>query len=258
MSKLIQDFEVIKNIKLNSEYFILVITPPQPLPEIKPDQFAEIRIDFSPATFLRRPISVYDVDYEKNNLSLLIQVVGEGTKKLSGLKAGETINLIYPLGNSFSLPEGQNALLIGGGIGVAPLLFLGRYLTDFQKQPTFLLGFRCADLMVEITEFEKLGKVYITTDDGTAGEKGLVIHHSILKTDQLDFDIIYTCGPEVMMKAVGKYAVSRRIECEASLENTMACGFGACLCCAQKTIHGNKMVCQDGPVFKTSEIIWQT
>jgi len=112
--------------------------------------------------------------------------------------------------------------------------------------------------MVEITEFEKLGKVYITTDDGTAGEKGLVIHHSILKTDQLDFDIIYTCGPEVMMKAVGKYAISCRIECEASLENTMACGFGACLCCAQKTIHGNKMVCQDGPVFKTSEIIWQT
>jgi dihydroorotate dehydrogenase electron transfer subunit len=258
MSKLIQDFEVVQNIKLNSENFILVITPPHPLPEIKPGQFVEIRVDFAPDTFLRRPISVFDISYDKNTLSLLIKLVGEGTKKLSQLERGDVINLIYPLGNSFSLPSGKNALLIGGGIGVAPLLFLGKYLKNHRKRPTFLLGFRSADLVIDLTEFEKLGKVYITTDDGTSGEEGLVTHHSILKPAKPGFDIIYACGPEVMMKAVGEYAENHGINCEVSLENTMACGFGVCLCCVRKTVFGNKMVCTDGPVFKTSEIIWQT
>ncbi|UCG27457.1 MAG: dihydroorotate dehydrogenase electron transfer subunit [Bacteroidales bacterium] len=257
MKKWIQDFTVIENITLNSEYFELIVSPSDPLPEVLPGQFAAIRVDHSPGTFLRRPISIYDTDYQKNTLSFLIQVVGEGTKKLSGLRKSDTLNLIYPLGNTFDTAGVRKPLLIGGGIGIAPLLFLGNHLKDKGLKPVFILGFRHAGLLVDLSPFRKYGEVYLTTDDGSAGERGLVLDHSILRRHKFDFDMIYTCGPEVMMKAVAEFALDRGIQSQVSLENTMACGFGACLCCVQKTRQGNKIVCTEGPVFNSRELVWQ-
>ena len=236
---------------------MLVLKSPEKLPEMFPGQFVEIRIDNSKDAFLRRPISLYDVDEEKQLIYLLIQEVGKGTRKLAGLKVGDKLNLIYPLGNSFSLPEKKGkVLLVGGGVGVAPLLFLARFLEKNNVEAEFLLGFRNRELLVDLTDFEKFGRVYLSTDDGTAGETGTVMDHSILKTSSFTYVKIYTCGPQVMMKAVGKFAETHGIDCEASLENTMACGFGACLCCIQKTVKGNLRVCSEGPVFDTKELVW--
>lgn len=257
MKKFVRDFELIANKRINREYYLLVLKLPDKLPELFPGQFVEIRIDNSNDTFLRRPISLYDVDYEKHLIYLLIQEVGKGTRKLAGLKVGDKLNLIYPLGNSFSLPGQQGkVLLVGGGVGVAPLLFLARFLTQNNVEPEFLLGFRNNELLVNLADFEKFGKVHLSTDDGSEGEAGTVMDHSLLKAASFPYVKVYTCGPQVMMKAVGSFAEALNVECEASLENTMACGFGACLCCIQETVRGNLRVCKEGPVFNTIDLIW--
>ena len=129
MAKRIEDLKIIENKHLNNDFFVLELLGDTKIPEFKPGQFAQVRVDGSPETFLRRPISIHDVDYEKNTFKLLIQCVGKGTSTLSLLKTGDTLNLIYPLGNSFALPaKGEHVLLAGGGCGIAPLLYLGRYL----------------------------------------------------------------------------------------------------------------------------------
>ena len=128
MAKFIEDLKIIGNKRLNNDFFVLELAGNNKIPEFKPGQFAQVKVDGSPETFLRRPISIHDVDYEKNSFKILIQIVGKGTEKLSHLKNGDTLNLIYPLGNSFSLPgENEKVLLVGGGCGIAPLLFLGKY-----------------------------------------------------------------------------------------------------------------------------------
>jgi len=256
MKKYITDFQVIANRRVNKEYFVLSLSGQQQLPEIKPGQFVQVRVDNAPNTFLRRPFSVYDVDYEKNILYLLIQIVGEGTRILSELKNEEKLNLVYPLGNTFSLPDEKKALLIGGGVGVAPLMLLGRWLKQQQIEPVFLFGFRNSGLIVDIDLFNRFGKVIIATDDGSAGEKGVVTQHSFLSNVSGDISMVYTCGPGVMMKAVALWAENNEIPCEASLETYMACGIGACLCCAQETVHGISHVCTDGPVFNSKELVW--
>ena len=256
MKKYVHDFQTITNRRVNEEYFVLSLSGKQQLPEIKPGQFVQVKVNNSPNTFLRRPFSVYDVDYKKNILYLLIQKIGEGTKVLSELKIGEILNLVYPLGNSFSLPDGKKALLIGGGVGVAPLFMLARWLKKHKIEPVFLFGFRNSGLLVDIDLFTGFGKVHIATDDGSTGEKGVVTQHSFLHNVPGDISMVYTCGPEVMMKAVALWAENNDIPCEVSLETYMACGIGACLCCAQETVHGISHVCTDGPVFNSKELVW--
>jgi len=256
MKKRVQDFKVVGNKALNKEYFTLTLQSDSKLPTILPGQFAEIRMDHSQDVFLRRPISFYKVYPDTNRFELLIQKAGKGSRLLSKVHTGETLNLIYPLGNSFTVPEKGRCLLIGGGVGIAPLLLLGEHIRKRKLDLNYLLGFRNRSLMIDFTEYEKYGGVYLTTDDGSFGEKGTVLDHSLLKNGISEYGRIYTCGPEVMMKAVARFAESKGIECEASLENTMACGFGACLCCIQPTSHGNLRVCMEGPVFNTKELIW--
>jgi dihydroorotate dehydrogenase electron transfer subunit len=259
MKKRIEDFSVVDNKALNEEYFILRLQSKGSLPEILPGQFAQVKIEGSPNTFLRRPFSVYDVDYSNNCLFLLIKIVGAGSYHLSLLRRGDRINLIYPLGNSFSKPEGKNVLLIGGGTGVAPMLLLGKYLVEkYGILPGFLLGYRTRNLIIEIDKFNALGKVYITTEDGTAGQKGYVIHHPVLYNDISNFDRIYTCGPEVMMREIAAYSEKKNIPCEVSLENLMGCGIGACLCCVVDTKDkGNINTCTEGPIFNSKKLKWQ-
>ena len=146
-----------------------------------------------------------------------------------------------------------STLLVGGGVGVAPLLYLGAELNAQGCEVTFLLGGRSAKDVLELDLFNKYGRVCVTTEDGTMGEKGFVTNHSVLAES---FDKIFTCGPTPMMKAVACYAKEKAINCEASLENMMACGLGACLCCVEKTTEGNLCVCKDGPVFPISKLLW--
>lgn len=257
MKKYILDLVVKHNIKLHNNYVLIKLTHEHSLPEMKPGQFAELRVDGSTTTFLRRPISINYVDRETNEVWFLIQLVGDGTKKLASVTPGEVINVILPLGNGYSIPEdpNKNVILIGGGVGIAPMLMLGADLQQKGYTPTFLLGARSSNDLLQLEYFKALGEVFVTTEDGSMGEKGYVIQHSVL--NEKKFDMIYTCGPKPMMMAVAKYAKQNSIECEVSLENTMACGIGACLCCVENTTEGHLCVCKEGPVFNINKLLWQ-
>ncbi len=259
MKKIIADFTVISNRGAGTDSFILKLSYSSPLPEILPGQFAEVLVERSPETFLRRPISVFDVDYGKNQLELLIQVVGPGTKALSELEKGASLNMVLPLGNSFTLPDvmpSGKVLLIGGGVGIAPLLMLGKALMKKGIEPEFILGFRNKERIIGYERFTAAGRVHITTEDGSAGEKGFVTSHSVLKEERIAK--IYSCGPDPMMKAVAGFAYEHDIDCEVSLEQLMACGIGVCLCCVVDTSHGRVCTCTDGPVFNIKTLKWQT
>ena len=255
MAKRILDFQVIDNKRLNFDFFILELVCQEPLPPILPGQFVQALIDKSPGTFLRRPLSVHDADYKKNTIKFLIQVAGKGTLSLSLLKNGDSLNLVFPLGNSFGMPmKEEKALLIGGGCGVAPLLYLAKYLKSNGYIFDILMGFRNRERIIELDEYKKLGSVYLTTEDGSEGEKGFVTRHHVL--DKPVYRRIYCCGPESMMKAVAKYSRNHNIPCEVSLENLMACGIGVCLCCVVNTIKGNVCSCTEGPVFNINDLKW--
>ena len=257
MKKFILDLTVTENVRLHANYVLLKLTSDAELPEMLPGQFAEIRVDDSATTFLRRPISINYVDRVNNSVWFLIQLVGDGTHKLGQAKPGDIINVVLPLGNGFTLPEqpSDKLLLVGGGVGTAPMLYLGEQLVKRGSTPTFLLGARSDKDLLQLDLFEKYGKVYTTTEDGSHGEKGYVTQHSILS--EIKFEQIYTCGPKPMMMAVAKYAKANQISCEVSLENKMACGVGACLCCVENTDEGHVCVCKDGPVFNIEKLLWQ-
>lgn len=253
--KKIQDFKIKEYNWLNNSSYVIILESSEPIPEIKPGNFAEIEIPNAPDVFLRRPISVLDVDHETNTLSFYIKVIGKGTKKLGEQNIGQKINVIYPLGNSFTINGITKALIVGGGSGIAPFILLGRELQQKNIDVTFLFGARTADEIVMVEEFSNYGEVLSTTEDGSLGQKGLVTQHSLFKGN-FQFEIIYTCGPDPMMKAITKIADEKGVECEASLENMMACGFGACLCCVTETTSGNLCVCTEGPVFNTKVLKW--
>ena len=255
MKKYILDLTVKSVEKVGGRYSLLKLIHQEPLPEMEPGQFVEIRVDNSPNTFLRRPISINFVDYDANELWLLVAAVGEGTEHITSLSAGDKLNCVLPLGKGFTMPESpsQRVLLVGGGVGVAPLLYMGAVIREKGIKPTFLLGARSEKDLLEIELFEKYGRVGVTTEDGSKGEKGFVTNHSVLDEK---FDMIATCGPKPMMMAVARYAYKAGVECEASLENMMACGLGACLCCVEKTTMGNVCVCKEGPVLNIKKLLW--
>lgn len=242
---------------INEKYVLLKLTNNEPLPEMQPGQFVEVKVEGSPKTFLRRPISINNVDKEKNELHLLVAIVGDGTRTMSELCAGDKLNVMLPLGNGFTMPASKDDkhLLIGGGVGVAPLLYLGKKIREMGGEPTFLLGARSAKDLLMLDEFKSVGRVFVTTEDGTEGEKGFVTNHSILTSET--FKLISTCGPKPMMVAVARYAKQAGMECEVSLENKMACGLGACLCCVEKTNDkGNICICTEGPVINADRLNW--
>jgi len=215
----------------------------------------QVRVDGSPNTYLRRPISIHDVDFGNNEITLLVQQVGEGTRHLAAAKEGDIINVVLPLGNGFTLPEkGEMCLLVGGGIGIAPLYFFAKVLGKKGIQPVLLLGGKTETDLIRLVDYQRLGETFVTTEDGSLGEKGFVTMHSVWTERQ--FDKIYVCGPKPMMKAVAKLAAEKDTWCEVSLENLMACGLGACLCCVEDTVDGHVCVCKEGPVFNTRRLKW--
>jgi dihydroorotate dehydrogenase electron transfer subunit len=212
-----------------------------------PGQFINIKID---GLYLRRPISINDAD--KNGLTIIYKIVGEGTKILSEKASGETLDVLLPLGNGFDLNEaGKSPLLIGGGVGTAPLYYLAKKLAEKGCSGTALLGFNCADEIFYREEFETLGfKTLISTEDGSFGIKGFITN----TMDDIDYSYAYVCGPEPMLKAVYK---KLKASAQFSFEERMGCGFGACMGCSCKTIIGHKRICKEGPVFRKEEILWE-
>ena len=258
LKKHIIDLQVVSVEALGERFALLKCTDPNaPLPPMMPGQFAQLRVDGSKETFLRRPISINFVDTKLNQIWFLVQLVGAGSRALGRLREGDTLNALLPLGNGFSMPVSADKkhLLVGGGVGTAPLLYLGAQMNLMGMRPTFLLGARTKDMLLQLDDFERVGDVYVTTEDGSAGEKGFVTQHSILYKQH--FDRISVCGPSPMMKAVARFARANSVPCEVSLENMMACGLGACLCCVEKTVKGNVCVCTEGPVFDINELTWE-
>ncbi len=253
--KKVQDFRVIDTKWLNSSSYILVLESDSEIEKVAPGNFAELKVPEEPDVFLRRPISVYDVNYDNKTISYYIKAIGKGTRKLGKLLEGTVVDSVYPLGNSFTVTAKNKVLIVGGGSGIAPFKLLAENLVANRVNVTFLFGARSAEDIVLEDIFSNLGSFNCTTEDGSKGEKGLVTQHSLFERIN-DFDMIYTCGPDPMMKAVAMIAEKNNIACEASLENMMACGFGACLCCVTPTIRGNECVCTEGPVFKSTDLKW--
>ena len=205
---------------------------------------------------LPRPISICQIDKEKGRLRIVYRVVGGGTEEMSSYSAGDDISLIGPLGNGFMQREGKKAILIGGGIGIPPMVGLAEALKD-KAEVSVVAGYRDELFLTE--ELENAGKLYIATEDGSTGTKGTVI--DAIKEQAVEGDVIYACGPTPMLKAIKEYALANNIECQLSLEERMACGIGACLACVcqskDKDAHSNvnnKRICKDGPVFLAEEV----
>lgn len=231
-------------------YAVLRLRPVEgELPRLKPGQFVNILIDTVKDAFLRRPISVHDVDGD--TLVLMVKDAGPGTHQLCNCHEGDRFNLLLPLGRGFSVTP--DTLLIGGGVGIAPLLYLGREMVRQGYTPVFLLGARTEADLINLDEYRKLGRVEVCTEDGSLGVKGFVTSHPVLDEGWARCSV---CGPMPMMKAVAAIAARNGIECEVSLENKMACGLGACLCCVEDTVRGNECTCTSGPVFNIKELKW--
>ena len=257
MKKFQTDMVVADNRMVGPSATLLTLQYPAELPDMVAGQFAELLVP-SAKVMLRRPISIHAIDRKNDTVEFLIQIVGEGTRSLADIKAGEKINVLLPLGNGFNYRSTHVAkpLLVGGGVGVAPLLFLGQEFAEHGIRPTFLFGGRTEALILRKEEFQKYGDLFITTEDGSAGEKGFVTNHSLL-LDSEHFDRIYACGPTPMLKAVALWAKEHETACEVSLEHRMACGIGACLCCVEDTAdQGNVCVCKEGPVFEIDRLKW--
>jgi dihydroorotate dehydrogenase electron transfer subunit len=258
MQKALIDMKVVSCQKLGERYVLMSLTPNDgsTLPEILPGQFVQVKVDNSASTFLRRPISVNFVNTDKNELSLLIRLAGEGTKTLAAASVGDIINMLLPLGNTFPIQnmDGKKVLLIGGGVGVAPLLYYGYYLKNTcNANVEFLLGARTQEDLLMLNEFKSIAPVHCTTEDGSFGTKGFVTNHAAMAEHA---DAWCVCGPAPMMKAVAAQAKQSGTDCFVSLENMMACGLGACLCCVEKTVKGNVCVCTEGPVFNINQLTW--
>lgn len=257
MKKTVIDFLLLENKQLNKDNFLLVLQSPIPLTDIRPGQFTNVEVKNSKDIFLRRPFSVLDVNYEKQTVSLLIKILGRGSKKLTEAQVGQNISAIFPLGKSYTLPESKDkVLLIGGGSGVAPMLFLSKICGLNPSNVHVLIGARSSADHIDTSDYKQYGQFHYATEDGSLGEQGYVTNHSVFTHQIGQFDKIYTCGPDLMMKAVGRVAKEQNIFCEVSLENMMACGFGVCLCCVEDTKAGHKCVCTDGPVFNVNDLKW--
>lgn len=254
--------KLVKKEQLKSDIFKYCVEAPDIVKDAKQGQFIEIRVSDNVEPFLRRPISIHNMDKENGILEFIFQVKGKGTKILSEKVEGDHIDIIGPLGHgTFEYNNFQNIAIIGGGIGVFPLYELAKNAKNDSKNVNIYLGFRNKDFVVLEDEFKELAnKLILTTDDGSYAEKGFAI--DFLKKDVEDgkIDCIFACGPLPMLKAVRNYAIEKNIPCQISLEEKMGCGLGVCLGCAVKTAESSSEnpeyvhVCKVGPVFEAKDV----
>ncbi len=228
----------------------------------RPGNFIEIRVTDGIDPFLRRPISIYNMDREKGILEFIFQVKGKGTEILSRKEIGDKIDIIGPLGfGTFSFDKFNKIAVIGGGIGIFPLYELSKEAKNSGKTVNCYLGFRNKDLVMLEKEFTDVtDKLTICTDDGSYGESGFAIDKLINDMETEKYECIYACGPTPMLRAVKKYADENNIKCQVSLEERMGCGLGVCLGCAVKKASSPEdspeyfHVCKGGPVFNSKDV----
>lgn len=229
-----------------------------------PGNFCHLKVGKGYSPLLRRAFSFHWVEKEKNCFELLFKVVGPGTELLSWKNPGEKIDLLAPLGNSFSFPEREEkVVLLAGGMGIAPIFYLSNFLLKRRSNPEKIVlfyGVKKEEELILLDELCSLGiELHIATEDGSAGYKGMItsLFYQELKEKRVKFKRtkFYACGPNPMLKEVSSLSRRLNLNCEISLENHMPCGIGACLGCAVKTVDGYKRVCKDGPVFDAREVI---
>lgn len=215
----------------------------------KAGQFVNIAI---PGKYLRRPISV--CEYKDGELTLLYDIAGEGTLEMSRMVPETCLDILTGLGNGFSMTEQEKPLLLGGGIGIAPLFQLGKELVNAGKKPIAIFGFNKKEDIPEITaKMKSYGiSLYFSTVDGSFGTKGFIT--DVIREEKIDFDYFYACGPMPMLKSV---STNIPYGGQISLESRMGCGFGACVCCSLETTKGPKRICKEGPIFRKEELIWK-
>ena len=238
-------FEIIENRKIAKNTYLMVLKGDTG--DITASgQFINIKLD---GLFLRRPISVCEFDGE--TVTVIYKAVGVGTEAMAKMQAGDKLDVLTGLGNGYDLSKsGDRPLLLGGGAGVPPMYMLAKLLIAEGKKVSVVLGFNSKDEVFFEQEFKALGAdVTVTTADGSAGVKGFVTD----AIKDIDYSYFYTCGPEPMLKAIDKAAVTSG---QFSFEERMGCGFGACMGCSCKTKYGNKRICKDGPILQREEIIW--
>lgn len=257
--------KILANLKIIDKYYKVIFFSSQIAKGIQPGQFVMIRVTETTEPLLRRPFSIHRAKEEK--IEILYEVVGKGTKILSEKRPGEYLDILGPLGNGFdiNLKSGEQKpkiLLVAGGLGVAPLLFLAEQLIIHNLRPSaILLGAKTKRQILCEKEFKELGlNVKISTDDGSKGFKGKIttllkrfLHH-IPTTESVR---LYTCGPKPMLKEIAQLSKDWNISVQASLDEHMGCGVGVCLGCVVKTKQGFKRVCKEGPVFDIDEIKWE-
>lgn len=254
--------ELVKKEQLKPDIFKFSVKAPNIVKNSKPGNFIEIRVSDQTEPFLRRPISIYNLDRENGILEFIFQVKGKGTKILAQREVGSQIDIVGPIGyGTFQYENYENIAIIGGGIGVFPLYELAKCAKQANKNVTTYLGFRSKDFVVLENEFKEVSnKVVLTTDDGSYAEKGFAINYLEKDIEEGKIDSIYACGPLPMLKAVQKLAIEKDIPCQISLEEKMACGLGVCLGCAVKTAKSSKEspeywhVCKAGPVFNAKDV----
>lgn len=244
--------KVLENLMIADQIYSMWIKEEEIAKEAKPGQFISLYCQDG-SKLLPRPISICEINKEQGKLRLVYRIAGEGTKEFSERKVNDCIEVMGPIGNGFTL-EGKKVLIIGGGIGIPPMLELAKQL-DCEKQ--IVLGFRYATFLSD--EFKPYGKVFISTEDGSTGTKGNVI--DAIKANHLEADMIFACGPTPMLKGIKIYAEENNIKAQISMEERMACGIGACLGCICETTETdshnnvkNKRICKDGPVFYIDEV----
>lgn len=255
MGRCLEDFRVAEATPLGTRFTLLKLvasTHGRDVPQCAPGQFANVATGAN-GVMLRRPISICRVD-SKGRLWLLVRRAGPGTERLCSARPGDSFNLLLPLGTGFPTAGVQRPLLVGGGVGIAPMMCLADKLATSGLRPDVLIGARSEGELLLRSEFEQIANLHTATDDGSHGFHGLVADHPVLCSG--DYDAVYCCGPAPMMKAVAAVARRRGISCWVSLENMMACGLGACLCCVENTVKGNVCVCTEGPVFNIESLTW--
>jgi dihydroorotate dehydrogenase electron transfer subunit len=253
---IVENCKVLKNAPELGGIYRLLLSSPRIAKDIQPGQFIHLALSPLEAHILRRPISVYAANAKAGTLELLYQAVGEGTRWLATAERGVELNALGPLGHGWQPPaQTESALLIAGGVGLAPLNMLVDKLVK-TADVQLLAGAQSAERLVLPSTEDSRAKVTITTDDGSVGPKGFVtdLARKLLETNRYDY--IATCGPEPMQRIVVALAEEFDVPCEVSLERRMACGIGACLSCVVQTIDGSKRACVDGPVFNAREVIW--
>ena len=249
----LEKYLILKKEMLAKSCVRLTIRCPEIAKKASAGQFAHVRAN---GFMLRRPISISEIDKEAGTIRLVFEVRGEGTAVIAELNAGDTVDMLAPLGNGFTLEKGKKVVLLGGGIGTPPMLEVAKF---YGADATVITGFRSASAVILQDDFKKTGaNVMLCTDDGTAGEHGLVTAPLARVLEGGNVDLVCACGPNGMLKGVVSLAKEHGVSCEVSLEERMGCGVGACLVCACKSVKNGEeyyaRVCKDGPVFNAEEV----